>query len=190
MRLRLRSHSGVLSSPLLIETCSAPPPSPAPSRLCRIEFTRQGPRCLPGGAKGLEPRTPCLQSDVSVRSRGADLARQLSVSSREIPPPTPVNGTLMGAPRGAAVSDGGERPSISLPSQRRGEAGGSLSRGSPGRAGAASTKSRRLGTAGWAGRGERDGKVYARNRLRYASSRAASSNPADSGWFAVRTRFS
>ena len=27
----------------------------------------------------------------------------------------------------------------------------------------------RLGTAGWAGRGERDGKVYARNRLRYAS---------------------
>ncbi len=50
-----------------------------------------------------------------------------------------------------------------------GEAGGSLIRGSPGRAGAASTKSRRPGTAGWAGRGERDGKVYERNRLRYAS---------------------
>jgi hypothetical protein len=31
------------------------------------------------------------------------------------------------------------------------------------RAGAASTKSRRFRTAGWAGRGERDGKVYARN---------------------------
>ena len=74
-----------------------------------------------------------------------------------------------GAPRGAVVPDGGERPSIALPSQRRGEAGGSLSRGSPGRAGAASTKSRRFRTAGWAGRGERDGKVYARNRLRYAS---------------------
>jgi hypothetical protein len=41
--------------------------------------------------------------------------------------------------------------------------------GSPVRAGAASTKSRRSGTAGWAGRGERDGKVYARNRCRYAS---------------------
>ena len=99
-----------------------------------------------------------------------------------------IGGTGVGAPRGAVVPDGGERPSISSPSQRWGEAGGSLSRGSPGRAGAASTKSRRPGTAGWAGRGEQDGKVYARNRLRYASSRAASSNPADSGWFAVRTR--
>jgi hypothetical protein len=56
-----------------------------------------------------------------------------------------------------------------LPSQRWGEAGGSLIRGSPGRVGAASTKSRWPGTAGWAGRGERDGKVYARNRCRYAS---------------------
>ena len=68
-----------------------------------------------------------------------------------------------------SFTDGGERPSISSPSWRWGEAGGSLSRGSPGRAGAASTKSRRFSTAGWAGRGERDGKVYARNRLRYAS---------------------
>jgi hypothetical protein len=97
------------------------------------------------------------------------------------------SGTHLGAPRGAVVPDGGERPSISLPSQRWGEAGGSLIRGSPGRVGAASTKSRRSGTAGWAGRGERDGKVYERNRLRYASSRAASSNPADPGWYAVRT---
>ena len=78
-------------------------------------------------------------------------------------------GTGRTAPRGAVVTDGGERPSISPPSQRRGEAGGSLSRGSPGRAGAASTKSRRPGTAGWAGRGERDGKVHARNRCCYAS---------------------
>ena len=54
--------------------------------------------------------------------------------------------------------------------KRRHRARGPTSRrGSPGRAGAASTKSRRPGTAGWAGRGERDGKVYARNRLRYAS---------------------
>lgn len=50
-----------------------------------------------------------------------------------------------------------------------GEAGGSLSRESPGRVGAASTKSRRSSTTGWGGRGERDGKVYARNRCRYAS---------------------
>jgi len=56
------------------------------------------------------------------------------------------------------------------------------------RAGAASTKSRRFSTAGWAGRGERDGKVYERNRLRYASSFCASSNPVDAGWIAVRTR--
>jgi hypothetical protein len=63
-------------------------------------------------------------------------------------------GSKEGASRGAVMPDGGERPSISLPSQRRGEAGGSLSRGSPGRAGAASTKSRRPGTAGRAGRGE------------------------------------
>ena len=68
-----------------------------------------------------------------------------------------------------SFTDGGERPSISSPSWRWGEAGGSLIRGSPGRAGAASTKSRRPSTAGWGGRGERDGKVHARNRLRYAS---------------------
>lgn len=34
--------------------------------------------------------------------------------------------------------------------------------------GAASTKSGRFSTAGWAGPGERDEKVYARNRCRYA----------------------
>src|SRR4029453_18507687 len=39
--------------------------------------------------------TPCLQSDVSARSNYADLARQLSVSSRAIPLLTPANGTLM-----------------------------------------------------------------------------------------------
>jgi transposase len=61
-----------------------------------------------------------------------------------------------------------DRPSARCRSSGPG-AGGSLSRGSPGRAGAASTKSRRPGTAGWAGRGERDGKVYARNRCCYAS---------------------
>jgi hypothetical protein len=56
-----------------------------------------------------------------------------------------------------------------LPSQRWGEAGGSLIRGSAEMAGAASTKSRRPSTAGWGGRGEQDGKVYVRNRCRYAS---------------------
>jgi hypothetical protein len=46
----------------------------------------------------------------------------------------------------------------------------------------------RLRTAGWVGPGERDGKVYARNRCCYASSGNASSNPVDVGWFAVQTR--
>ena len=45
--------------------------------------------------RGLEPLTPCLQSDVFTRDARADLARRLSVSSREVPLPTPVNGTLM-----------------------------------------------------------------------------------------------
>ena len=67
------------------------------------------------------------------------------------------------------------------------KAGGSLVRRSPGRVGAASTKSRRFGTAGRAERGERDEKVYERNRCCYASSRVASSNPVDVGWLAART---
>ena len=54
--------------------------------------------------------------------------------------------------------------------------------------GAASTKLGRLRIAGWAGPGERDGKVYARNRCCYASSGNASSNPVDVGWFAVQSR--
>jgi hypothetical protein len=54
--------------------------------------------------------------------------------------------------------------------------------------GAASTKSGRPRTAGWGGSGERDGKVYVRNRCCYASSGNASSNPVDVGWFAVQTR--
>ena len=65
--------------------------------------------------------------------------------------------------------DGGGRPRSLRRRSGGDEAGGSLNRGSPGRAGAASTKLRRFSTAGWAGRGERDGKVYERNRLRYAS---------------------
>ena len=61
-----------------------------------------------------------------------------------------------------------DRPS---PCRRSGgvKLGGSPSRGSPVRAGAASTKPCRPGTAGWAGCGEQDGKVYARNRCCYAS---------------------
>jgi hypothetical protein len=59
--------------------------------------------------------------------------------------------------------------------------------GVAGRVGAASTKSRRPGTAGSAGCGERSGKVYERNRWSYVSSVITSSNPADTGWGAVRT---
>jgi len=54
--------------------------------------------------------------------------------------------------------------------------------------GAAATKSGRSGTSGRAVPGERDGKVYARNRCREASSSSTSSNPVDLGWCAVRTR--
>ena len=44
---------------------------------------------------GLEPPTPCLQSDVFVCCDRADLARQLSVGSREIPLLTAANGTTI-----------------------------------------------------------------------------------------------
>ena len=56
----------------------------------------------------------------------------------------------------------------------------------PGRVGAAATKSGRFGTTGRAVPGEQDGKVYARNRCREASSSSTSSNPVDLGWCAVR----
>lgn len=47
-------------------------------------------------------------------------------------------------------------------------------------------KSGRFGTSGRAVPGERDGKVYARNRCRKASSSSTSSNPVDLGWCAVQ----
>ena len=49
------------------------------------------------------------------------------------------------------------------------EAGGSLAGETPGRAGAALTKPCRVSTAGWRGRGERAGEVYARNRRQHLS---------------------
>ena len=73
-------------------------------------------------------------------------------------------------------------------SWRVSEAGGSLNRETPGRVGAAATKSGRPSTAGWVGPGERDGMVYERNRCCKASSSQTSSNPVDVGWAAVRTR--
>jgi hypothetical protein len=92
------------------------------------------------------------------------------------------------APRGAVDSDGGGRPLS--PCRRSGgvKLEAAVPGGSPGLVGAASTKSGRPRTAGWVGPGERDGKVYARNRCCYASSGNASSNPVDVGWFAVQTR--
>ena len=57
-------------------------------------------------------------------------------------------------------------PPLTL-SQQGGEAGGSLTREAPGRAGAAPTKPGRAGTARRCGSGERDGEEYERNqRLR------------------------
>jgi hypothetical protein len=67
-------------------------------------------------------------------------------------------------------------------------AGGSPNRETPGRVGAAATKSGRPSTAGWAGPGERDGTVYERNRCCKASSSQTSSNPVDVGWVAVHVR--
>lgn len=55
------------------------------------------------------------------------------------------------------------------------------------RVGAASTKSRRFRTAGWVGRGERDGKVYVRNRCCTPLEHPPARNPVDLGWFAART---
>ena len=66
---------------------------------------------------GLEPPTPCLQSDVYVRPGGADLASRLSVSSRGLPLPTPVNGTLM-ARRSCWAGDLGHLSARSLRAPR------------------------------------------------------------------------
>jgi hypothetical protein len=86
------------------------------------------------------------------------------------------------------VTNGGGRPS----SLRRRSGGVKLEAAVLGDhrepVGAASTKSGRFRTAGWVGPGERDGKVYERNRCRYASSGNASSNPVDVGWYAVHVR--
>ncbi len=54
---------------------------------------------------------------------------------------------------------------------------------------AAPTTTGRASTARWPGSGKRDGKVYARNqRLNAPQAKPTSSNLADLGWAAVRTR--
>jgi len=50
---------------------------------------------FPGGARGLEPPTPCLQSYVSTRVSGPDLGNRLSLSDRQVPLRTGANGSLM-----------------------------------------------------------------------------------------------
>ena len=79
------------------------------------------------------------------------------------------------------ILSGGERPSPLSLSQQGGEAGGSLSRGAPGRAGAAPTKPGRVSTARWRGSGEIDEEEYARNQRHYVSQRLTGSNLADGG---------
>ena len=61
-----------------------------------------------------------------------------------------------------------DHPPLTL-SQQGGEAGGSLIREAPGRAGAAPTKPGRASTARWCGSGERGGEEYARNQCYYVS---------------------
>ena len=77
-------------------------------------------------------------------------------------------------------------PPLTL-SQQGGEAGGSLIREAPGRAGAALTKPGCASTARWRGSGERDGEEYARNqRLRLL--KAYRLQPGGYGPGAARTR--
>jgi hypothetical protein len=45
--------------------------------------------------RGLEPLTPCLQSDVFIRVSGLDLRDRLSLSDRHVPLWPGGNGTLM-----------------------------------------------------------------------------------------------
>jgi hypothetical protein len=54
-------------------------------------------------SEGLEPPTPCLQSDVFACRDRTDLVRRLSASSREIPQLTPANGTLMARDLGTSA---------------------------------------------------------------------------------------
>ena len=70
-------------------------------------------------------------------------------------------------------------------SQQGGEAGGSLSRETPGRVGAALTTPGRAGTARWSGSGKRDGKVYVRNQRLTPLKRYTGSNLVDMGRGAV-----
>jgi resolvase-like protein len=87
------------------------------------------------------------------RLLGAPRGAAYSCGDGRAPPPGRRSGPVeaggsLSAPRGAVVYGWRWKTSISSPPQRWGEAGGSPSRGSPVRTGAASTKSRRLGTAG------------------------------------------
>ena len=83
---------------------------------------------------------------------GETLARRVEIGSDLASPDLSQQvgeaGGSLSAPRGAVVFGWRWKTSISPPPQRWGEAGGSLSRGSPVRTGAASTKSRRPSTTG------------------------------------------
>jgi hypothetical protein len=68
-----------------------------------------------------------------------------------------------------------------VPSQRRGEAGGSLIRESPVRVEAAPTTTRRPGTARRGGLGKRDGKAHVRNQLLNAPQESHQLEPGGSG---------
>ena len=71
---------------------------------------------------------------------------------------------VCGAPRGAVCPDGGERPSSLGRRSGRVKLAAASATGRWLGVGAAATKLGRPGTAGRVGPGERDGKVYARNR--------------------------
>jgi hypothetical protein len=75
----------------------APDPEPAASycQLASMASLMIRPGSFSQVELGDSNPNPCLQTDVCTRSSRADLASQSSVSSREVPLVTPVNGTLM-----------------------------------------------------------------------------------------------
>jgi hypothetical protein len=89
-RTPTKSHGRLAPHPLAKQACPvASRPCSYPIQLLIPPAAAEGPPYL---AEPEEPNPrPCRQSDVSTRSRGADLARQLSVSSREIPLAAPAH---------------------------------------------------------------------------------------------------
>ena len=124
-------------------------------------------RCGKPTVRGAEfpGRTGCSKSEC----RQLKGSRKSGAAGSGTPPGWSLYNWPDSAPRGAVCPNGGVRPSIACRRSGGMKLEAARAAGRRGRVGAASTKSRRSSTAGWGGRGERNGKVYVRNRCRYAS---------------------